>query len=385
MSFPTTGVLFSGSTPVAPPGDQLCVPQSDGGQPAQLTSVYPRKATTALRGTVKPDNVTTQVDGTGTISVIAPGGGTGGTGPGGSASGGQYVCVVPAPDPTDGTRTQWILPAPVLAGTDYWLNRNDTIQRQLGIKAYFSVQGTQLTLVSPLEGDGYLEFHYIQGTPNSESGGGGTTTPVGAPVIRGSAVTSNDSSTGLTLALPAGSQAGDFALFFYFVSWSPNGPAGWTTVYLSTTSGNKLLVGSKTLTSGDISAGSITCTQTNPPFGPAADPNGLFIVTFVGATGGVRETQYANGASVTLVNTTTGAVINTDIAIYAAWVRGSSEPLPTITPASGSANTLQTIPSTPSQVGILADQAMPGGALAVTTTATSSGAWSDVQVIVKGS
>jgi hypothetical protein len=68
----------------------------------------------------------------------------------------------------------------VLAGTDYWLNRNDTIQRQLGIKAYYSVQGSQLTLTYPLEADGYLEFHYIQGVPNSEDGGGGGVNPITA-------------------------------------------------------------------------------------------------------------------------------------------------------------------------------------------------------------
>jgi hypothetical protein len=56
------------------------------------------------------------------------------------------VCVSPRPDPTDGTRTQWILPAPQLAGTIGWLVRNDTMQRQLGTKAYYSVQDSQLTL-----------------------------------------------------------------------------------------------------------------------------------------------------------------------------------------------------------------------------------------------
>jgi hypothetical protein len=74
MSQPTVAILFSSTTPPAPTGDQNVKPQTDGAVPQQSISFYPQKATSSLRGTVKPDGVTTSVDGSGVISAVQPSG-----------------------------------------------------------------------------------------------------------------------------------------------------------------------------------------------------------------------------------------------------------------------------------------------------------------------
>jgi hypothetical protein len=73
MSLPTTGIGFSPSTPAAPSGDQNVIPQGDNGTPLEKFSYYPQKATSSLRGTVKPDGTTTSVDGSGNLSAAIGG------------------------------------------------------------------------------------------------------------------------------------------------------------------------------------------------------------------------------------------------------------------------------------------------------------------------
>jgi hypothetical protein len=368
MSLPTTGVLFSGSTPAAAPGNQLCEPQTDGGTPAQIVSFVPRLATADKAGVVRPDGTTLAVDVNGVMSVIAAGTGPGGGGT--SASGGLYVCVSPTQDPADGTRTQFILPAPQLAGTIGWLVRNDTMQRQLGSKAQFSVQGTQLTLKYPLEADAdsYLEYYYIQGTPNSQSGGGGSVTPTPL-ALRGSSFVSGTAST-LTVTLPTGAQAGDLAILFSDPQQTP--PSGWT---LINTTGGDIYPGfacSKLLTSTDISTGTVTV-------GTAGYDAFVGMVCFVGPTNGIRESVAASvGGGITSPPapgtfgcTTSAAVLSTDIAIYWDGDRNNVGPgtVPTITPLSGSPTILQS-GSSANAGAVLASQAMPGGVFKVNFTRT---------------
>lgn len=69
MSQPTTQIGFSPTTPAAPSGDQNTIPQSDNATPFQTVSQYPQKATSSLRGTVKPDGTSTTVAGDGTLSA----------------------------------------------------------------------------------------------------------------------------------------------------------------------------------------------------------------------------------------------------------------------------------------------------------------------------
>jgi hypothetical protein len=117
MAQPTTAVFFSGSDPAPPPGLQNTTPQSDGGQPVQKISSFMPLAipgADGAAGAVKPDGTSITQDQDGTIHAVATS--SSGTGTVTSASGGQYVCVHPTPDPSDGTGTQFILPAPVLAG-----------------------------------------------------------------------------------------------------------------------------------------------------------------------------------------------------------------------------------------------------------------------------
>jgi hypothetical protein len=53
MPAPTIGMGLSSTTPAPPTGDQDVQVQTDGGQPLQRFSWYPRRATTTLYGTVK--------------------------------------------------------------------------------------------------------------------------------------------------------------------------------------------------------------------------------------------------------------------------------------------------------------------------------------------
>jgi hypothetical protein len=88
MPNPTVGIGLSGSIPAAPSGDQDVVFQSDNGAPLQKVSAYPRTATASLRGVVKPDGTTTQVDASGNMTAKTM---VGDTGSGGAAG------IVPAP------------------------------------------------------------------------------------------------------------------------------------------------------------------------------------------------------------------------------------------------------------------------------------------------
>jgi hypothetical protein len=73
MSAPTTSILLNQVIPAAPTGDQNVTFVSDSGTPLQSITAYPKKATTSLRGAVKPDGTTITVDGTGKISASAVG------------------------------------------------------------------------------------------------------------------------------------------------------------------------------------------------------------------------------------------------------------------------------------------------------------------------
>lgn len=214
MPPPTTAVIFTSSTPAAPPGLQNTVPQSDGAQPFQRESSYMPLAVAGpggAAGAVKPDGTSITQDPDGTIHAVVTGGSGGGTGGGGaSASGGFEVVVVPS-GAKDGSNTQYTLPAPVLAGTAPKYVRNGVVQRQLGTKAEFAVQGTTLTTTTPLQPDpngDWHEFYYVQGTPNSESGGGGGVTPTsGAAFVQGNS--NYGLGTSLTSAFPANNTAGN--------------------------------------------------------------------------------------------------------------------------------------------------------------------------------
>ena len=74
MSTPTTNSFWNQTTPAAPSGDQNAVIQTDGSTPQDSRTIYPKKATSSLRGTVKPDNLTITVASDGTLTAIASAG-----------------------------------------------------------------------------------------------------------------------------------------------------------------------------------------------------------------------------------------------------------------------------------------------------------------------
>lgn len=196
--------------------------------------------------------------------------------------------------------------------------------------------------------------------------------------LRGSGIQTAVAATSVTIAFPAGSQAGDLAVLF--ASGTVNTvPSGWTSLYTNTTLVWFIIVCSKVLTSGDISAGSVTIS------GSVAFDNHAGIAVFVGAGGGVRETEggVTSGGNSTITNTTTSGVLSTDTAIYWASMRGTPT-LPPITPGSGSATTLQSA-STANAYSVLADQAMPGGVLGVVNGGTgyTTTSFAAAQVIVE--
>lgn len=200
--------------------------------------------------------------------------------------------------------------------------------------------------------------------------------------LRGSAIAANASAVSLIMSLPAGSAVGDLAIAFGCHEYPIDIPSGFTSLYQNNAISWNVMAAWKVLTSGDISTGSITVQATGPylPY-PAHISAGL--VVFAGAGGGVREYQAAVAASgfgATLTNTTSGAVLSTDTAIY--WASTSSaSAYPTITPGSGSATTLQSN-NVSTIYNVLADQAMPGGVLAVANV-FGNGNYVAVQVIVQ--
>jgi len=108
--------------------------------------------------------------------------------------------------------------------------------------------------------------------------------------------------------------AGDLAIIFTGHAWVPTLPTGWTQNDLSTGSNWNGSAYSKALTSGDISAGSVTVS-----FSGSFD-GALAIISFVGSAGfGVKETDpQRNGsgsASITLstASPSSGAVADTFI------------------------------------------------------------------------
>jgi hypothetical protein len=232
MAPPTTGVYFNTTTPASPPGNQNVTFQSDGAQPEQSITAFPQLAVAGASGkvgVVKPDGTSITLDADGTIHAVVTGGGGGGTG-GASGSGGFLVVVVPA-GAKDGSNIQYTLPAPVLAGTDFIYFTNGVKERQLGVNATVAVQGTQLTRKFPLQSDDWHEFHYVQGTPNSESGGGGGVVPTNpGTFVQGASGISGQNPVSYSLAFPAANGVGNCLIVDMALREGSPGSSGAITV-----------------------------------------------------------------------------------------------------------------------------------------------------------
>jgi hypothetical protein len=224
----------------------------------------------------------------------------------------------------------------------------------------------------------------------TNTGGPGCPQPATGPQpssIRGSTINSAVAIC-VTTSLPASAVAGDFAVLF-FSSGDAAGlipPSGWTQIYQTPTEETtwNILAAYKTLSSGDISTGSV---QACSPNSVSFDVH-LGITVFVGGTGSVREYEgnYASSAQ-SITNTTTSGVLSTDVGLYWASDRQDSVPGPTqpvITPGSGFAASLHSVLSADA-CSLMAAQQMPGGVLAVVNSfgsGTGNGT-AAVQVIVE--
>lgn len=139
-------------------------------------------------------------------------------------------------------------------------------------------------------------------------GGGGTVT---APNIRGTAIQASNGAS-YTVTWPSGTLAGDLAVIFGGHGFGLNAPAGWTTLDNQTGTNFNGAAFSRVLNSADITAGSVTVTV-------AGTFNGvLSIVTFVGATGGIRSwvAQRNGSGSSSITLNTDGSPLTTDMMLY---------------------------------------------------------------------
>lgn len=194
--------------------------------------------------------------------------------------------------------------------------------------------------------------------------------------IRGSNIITGAGIASLTVSFSSGwvgspPQAGDLAIFFANGFWSPTLPSGWT--QFGASSSQWLGFGAyKVLSSGDISTGSLTITFSNTGDGAVG------IVAFVGAPT-IRENESCSNTIGSLPNTTSGAVLAGETAIY--WSTQRFNAVPAIVPTSGSATTLQS-GTTANGGSNLAMQIMPGGSIAVASTFLGA-FWVATQIIIE--
>jgi hypothetical protein len=372
MPPPTTSIGLSPTIPAPPTGNQNVFPQSDGGQPLQKISFYPQKATTSLLGVVVPDNTSITVDGTGKISAAIP------TGVATQAGVQDETYTYSADTGTANAYAQTLTPTPtVIAGLS---GKFKALHGNTGAST-FTVAGTTAPLVKngtqPLASGDIAVGQIIGWTydgANFQTGGIAPATTL-IPVIRGSSVGSTASASSVVIPLPTGSLAGDFALLCASCGFSVSVPSGWTSVFLINGLTNDVVIASKILTSGDITTGSVTVTS-------ASAYNWIpTMVTFVGATGGVREVHSNNGAGSSVVDTltTSSSVLSTDAGIF--FGAGRTTPPLTISPG----NLLQTLGTSGANYGALYDLSMPGGVSNIAFSFPGAGAgFTDVVVIVEG-
>jgi hypothetical protein len=430
VSQPTTGIRLNSTNPPAPDGNQNVKPQSDGLVPLQSVTFYPQPATDALLGVVKPDGTTILVGPDGTLSsntagapdfitavqqqlyVFAEDTGT---------ANAYVVAQTPPPVIVIGSKVVFFAAHANTGPSTLTIDSSPVSTSPLTKEGAIPLTGGEIENGQVIEAvfDG-TNFQIVGGGSNSigtgGSGGGsgsglGDVIPAGAidgvntiftiPTdgspgpdtgattgLRGSAIQAGTGSNNITVTLPAGSVAGDLAILFCGYAYPVDVPSGWDTEYSFTTGLWNVFAASKVLDSGDISTGSVTVTNTTP-YLPYNYDMALGIAVFIGAGGGVRETQGGDASgTATITNTTSAAVQSSDTAIYWATNRATSTPtLPVIAPASGAATELQDA-TTVNAWSLLASQAMPGGVLAVTNTFPLPGGTSGIaaiQVIVENS
>jgi hypothetical protein len=129
------------------------------------------------------------------------------------------------------------------------------------------------------------------------------------------ALRSTNATTGaaasFTITLPAGSIAGDFAVLFVGGGYSPVTPSGWTAINGPTSASNwNGGVFIKSLTSGDITTGSVTVSM-----GGNFDAY-LAMASLTGVTASLVSASQNSGGSASVVLPYTGIAGAADVALY---------------------------------------------------------------------
>lgn len=174
-----------------------------------------------------------------------------------------------------------------------------------------------------------------------------------------------------TLSFPVGTASGDFALVFFgtYSSGTTTGPSGWTQLTVFGRNSYDGYVYYKTLTSGDVSTGSVTATQ-NPDSGTT-----VALVVMIGNPGSIRAYD-ASAAGGSPASIGLAAQVN-DLAIYFASTETAATTL-----SFNTGTQLQNTSLLPCQgTGCTPYPGYPAGALyaspiAVATSYTYTASWS---------
>lgn len=183
----------------------------------------------------------------------------------------------------------------------------------------YAVSGTTINLTSALNSGDFVVVYWLPtatAIPQHLTMGGATL----SPTLRGVTEVTK-SANSFTLSLPAGSQAGDLAILMCGHGWSATNPNGWTVNDNSSGSNWNGAVFSKLLSSGDITAGSITIA-----FAGSFDGYALLAV-FNGPTGGIREVdrfRSGNGAISDSSVSTSSSVASSDVLLYFSSTRANT-------------------------------------------------------------
>lgn len=188
------------------------------------------------------------------------------------------------------------------------------------------------------------------------------------PIASFTAITSRGTSsnisatTSVTVTFPAGSASGDLAILFVGSQAGVSVPSGWSQVQSAAPANWAGSTMTKTLTSGDITTGSVTINSS----GSGAMVGAMQV--FVGGTAQVRENQATgnNAATASVTLSTTSGVMSSDYGVWFASCRCGT--LPTINQGS----LAQSQNNTSNGTGVLYDGAInaPGS---ITATSTYSG------------
>ncbi len=195
----------------------------------------------------------------------------------------------------------------------------------------------------------------------------------------GSAVASSQTASLTTLDAPGGGTtsavAGDLCILCCTGAFASSAVGGWTTLFLYTAGVWNPYYAYKSLSSGDISTGSVTVNQ-----GGSFDGELALAVFTAGTT--FIESQSSGGASpITL--TCTSSVLSSSIGVYSNSARGGSTPTVGVTPGGGSATQRETA-STANTKATLWTQTMPGGVQANSFTSSGGIATVAFQAFVDG-